>query len=191
MLTFLLATNLQATLILNVIGTIESTDPLQTGRLLRNGIASQWGANKPNPGLNDASIQRHYDEHVVNVLSFASPIFYEIELDSPNTSLFHLGYVGGFNPAAPSSNYYGDPGSSAATSICRVSLASGATPLTLVVHEVNRNGGVGTNYNLIVRAFSDDQRTDLPSSVPEPATAALTGTALCALAVAGRWWKRR
>jgi hypothetical protein len=116
----------------------------------------------------------------VSVSGYGSPVYYEITLMQPSTALFAVSYDGSFNASSPATNYLGDPGSSAASRTWEVMLPSGASTLTIVVHEVNVNAGLGQAYDLTVAGFADSNRTDLPSApsgVPEPSSFALLGGA--------------
>src|SRR5690606_19069196 len=90
-------------------GSIGSGDPLQTGRLLRNGIASSCQNLKGSPGLNDATIMRYYDSYSYTNTGNSS-ICVTVTLSSCGTNLFHAAYLNTFNPAAPTQNYLADPG---------------------------------------------------------------------------------
>ncbi len=126
-----------------------TTTGTQTGRLLRNTVASTCAVPKANPGLNDATVIRRYDSYVFTNTS-ASTICYTATLTQPSTTLFQLSYNNnGFVPATPSVNYLADAGVSGTTTSFSFNVAAGQR-FTVVVHEVNANGGLNTTYTLNV-----------------------------------------
>lgn len=174
----LLAAKTAAGQILSLSGTIDVTDPTQSGRLIRNSIPSVAGTLKPFPGLNDSTVQRHFDL-VTFVNPDSTPTDFVFTLTQPTTSLFFVAYLGSFNPASIATNYLADPGSSLSTSVFSVTVPAGAT-VALVIHEVNANGALGTGYNVTV---------DRLVVVPEPGT---VGAGLLVLGLAGHsLWRRR
>jgi hypothetical protein len=132
----------------------------------------------------------------VSAPAFAGPVFYEIELapiaSAPGETihLFPVAYQTSFDPANLEANYLGDLGfSSSFPSSFRVSTASGATPLVVVVSAAEW-GPVTAHYELIVNAYSDTARTDLPASAPEPASCAMVAGAFgVAALLRKRLWK--
>lgn len=117
----------------------------QTGRLLRNGIPSGCAGPKPNPGANDTTVVRRFDRYRYTPGQSGCVT---VTLNQPTTTLFHYA-LSDFNPAMPTSGYLADPGASSATSTYSLNVTAG-TPVDLVVHEVNANGGVGSTYTLTV-----------------------------------------
>ncbi|MFO1351645.1 MAG: Calx-beta domain-containing protein [Gammaproteobacteria bacterium] len=122
-----------------------ATTGTQTGRLLRNGVASSCAVPKANPGLNDATVVRRYDAYVITPSQSGCVTF---TLTQPTTTLFFYA-VSNFVPATPGVNYLADAGASAATTSFSMNVTAGQ-PFTLVVHEVNANGGLNTTYSINV-----------------------------------------
>jgi hypothetical protein len=174
-----------ALIVLDVDGaTLSGSDPTQTGRMVRNGTASQWAVNKPFPGLSSSSGQRAYRLFTTSVPGYGGAVFYEVALSS-SFFLFAAAYTGSFNPVDLSSGYLGDAGASGVMTF-QVSLPDGNTPLAIVVHEVNPGGGLGVPFDVTVTAYADASYGALPSSVPEPSTLALVGASLLSLGLLRR-----
>ena len=134
-------------------GISATTGTNQTGRVVRTGVASGCGALKANPGLNDATPGRSYDSYV-----FQNPTTntwcVTVTVNQSSTLLYAVVYNnGGFVPANPSTNFLGDPGSSAATMTWSFDVAP-LSNFTLVVHEVTVGTGVGQAYNATISAVS-------------------------------------
>lgn len=165
---------------------LNGTDFTQTGRINRNGTPSQWGTNKPFPGISTLTGDRAYRLYTASVPGYGSPVFYEVTL-AQTMSLFIVAYTGSFNPANLASGYLGDAGGSGPSTTFQVTVPDGDTLLAIVVHEVNPGGGLGAPFDLTVTAYADSNRTALPTGVPEPATLAISGAALVAIGL----WRRR
>ncbi|MEW6736158.1 MAG: S8 family serine peptidase [Acidobacteriota bacterium] len=121
----------------------------QTGRLLRNGVAATCAAPKASPGLNDATVVRRFDAYVLRNTATTTQCM-TVTLTQPTTALFSLAYnANGFIPASPAVNYAADPGASAATTTYSLNVPAGQQ-FTVVVHEVNANGGLNITYTLSV-----------------------------------------
>lgn len=134
-------------------GTISASDPTQTGRITRNGVASTCAASKPNPGLAAATGSRNYDS-VVYTNSSGSGECISVGLSQTSGTvgeLFDAAYLGSFNPADPSQNYLADPGTSPLALNTPLTyslfLPAGQT-VVVVVHEVNPGGCTGCDYTL-------------------------------------------
>ncbi|MBK8069170.1 MAG: IPTL-CTERM sorting domain-containing protein [Rhodanobacteraceae bacterium] len=117
----------------------------QTGRILRNGTTSTCAAPKANPGANDTSVVRQFDRYRFTP---ASNSCITVSLTQPATTLFVYA-SSSFDPAAPTTGYLADAGSSAASTSFSLNVAAGV-PYDVVVHEVNAGGGVGAAYTLDV-----------------------------------------
>jgi hypothetical protein len=128
-----------------------TTGTNQTGRVVRTGVASSCGAQKANPGLNDATPGRSYDAYVFQNTSTNS-LCVTVTVNQTSTLLYAVTYNnGGFTPANPSTNFLGDPGSSAATMTWSFDVP-GLSNFTLVVHEVTVGAGIGQTYNATISA---------------------------------------
>ena len=181
-----------ANTLLNVTDTLTSSDPTQTGRLSRNGVAQDWVGTETFPGVINTGTSYFYQTYSVNV-SVTS--FIQITIDDAGTSEFASAYVGTYLPdsaGAPNfgfdTNWLGDAGGSgnffAVDPRSFQVIVPAGDELVVVVN--NTTGGPlppdnGT-YNLLVEGFID-QNFDNPS-VPEPSGIVLMTSALGALGFA-------
>jgi len=129
-------------------GAISASTGTQTGRLSRSGVASGCGTQKANPGvIAGDTTARQYDAY-----TYTNPtndlLCVTVTANQPSTALYTVAYgPGGFVPANPSTNFLGDPGSSAAL----MSYSFDVQPLsnfTIVVHDVTPPAGIGVAYNI-------------------------------------------
>lgn len=160
---------------INILTTLDSTPPTavtgittatgtQTGRLFRDGVPSACGAAKTNPGIFDASGARQYDGYTFNACRNACA---EITVSSDNgITLFSAAYSPSFTPGDPSANYAGDAGSSGNSASYGIDALAG-TPYTVVIHELNPGGGVGTLYNVQISGCSVSCDFNVPATIPD------------------------
>ncbi len=162
--------------------TLDTTDPAtnpayraetgtQTGRLTRNGTASECDSAKPNPGLFSSTGSRQYDDYRFVALS-AGCITVTLSNAGDNV-LFGVAYdQNGLSISDPSLNHLADMGASPTTANPTRSFGFYVFEgqiFHLVVHEVNAGGGIGQTYTLDV----DGAKLDPDFSVTE----VLDGTA--------------
>lgn len=129
-------------------GVIDGSDPTQTGRLFRNGIASTFDNNKPYPGSGANTGERSFDSYTLTLGGVDAEV--TVRLENPaGTTAFCVAYAGSFVPADPSQNYLADMGgSNNSTTMSFKGLAN--QTVVIVVHEVNDGVGVPA-YTLSVR----------------------------------------
>jgi len=134
-------------------GAITNTDPTQTGRMTRNGVASSCAAPKAFPGTQDA-VLRHFDQYSFtnNGTTTACATFTVSNTCASN--LFYATYLGSYNPASISQNYLADPGATATTATWSANVPAGQT-VVLVIHEVTANAGC-TGYTFSVSGLPTD-----------------------------------
>jgi hypothetical protein len=180
--------SLMAQLNVTISGSITNSDPLQTGSVSRNGIASQAGIQKSYPG-GDVSIPTHFDSYTFQNNS-GSTLPYYIDLTSSfyPTESFSVAYLGSFNPTNIALNYLGDAGSSPSPSsphrLYSVSVPDGQA-FVVVVNEVASGNGV-PSYTLNVSTSPPG------TSVPEGgSTLALAIFGLGGMAVARHFWRAK
>jgi hypothetical protein len=115
-----------------------SSTGLMTGRLTRNALTSGCGLIKANPGLNDTNANRRFDAYTFTNTTGA-PICVTVTLTSTSSTLIYsAAYAPTFDPAAPASNFLGDPGfSSTAVPVSYSFTVPANTNFVIVVHEVN------------------------------------------------------
>ena len=125
----------------------------QTGRLVRNGVASACGAAKAFPGLNDAVVRR-FDSYAFQNCS-AQPVCVTVTLtqtSGTSGALFSSAYLITFDPSNIGTNYLADAGSSftlGSPATYSFNVPAGAT-FVVDVNEVNAGGGIGAGYTLTV-----------------------------------------
>lgn len=143
---------------------ITTSTGTQTGRMFRDGVASACGAPKTFPGVFDAAGARQFDAYSFNACRDACTEVTVTNLDVGNPfSLFSAAYSPSYNPADFSANYAADAGVSGATTSYGIDTLAG-TPYTIVVHETDAGGGVGTNYTVAISACSVNCTT--PNQLP-------------------------
>lgn len=118
----------------------------QTGRLVRNGVASTCASPKASPGQQDAVVGRRYDAYTFTASASGCTT---VTLNG-NIVLFLAVYNnGGYVPTNTTTNYLADAGVSGASTSLSFNAVAGQA-YTIVVHEVNVGGGLGVNYTLNV-----------------------------------------
>src|SRR5437879_4375384 len=80
--------------LVNVSGTLGASDPIQSGRLGRNGVPSNWTAAKNFPGTTNTSIFYRYRTFAVSV---GASSFVQVIIDDPNAALFASAYLNSYN----------------------------------------------------------------------------------------------
>ena len=134
-------------------GSIVNTDATQTGRMVRNGVASSCATPKAFPGIQDALV-RHFDQYsFTNSGASTACVTFSVS-NTCNNNLFAATYSGSYNPAAIATNYQSDPGASATTMTWTTNVAAGQT-IVLVIHEVTPNASCA-GYTFAVSGLPTD-----------------------------------
>ncbi len=175
---------------------LTAADPVQVGRISRDGIPSDWTGDKLFPGIINPATAYHYQAVSVEVPNWLS--YLQISVDSNNTAIFASAYDGSYNPDfnAPNNgldiNYLGDEGSSGnffgnpaffqIVDWTAVNSPSGFGTL-LVVLNTTSVAGLDSPVGLLVEGFSNTAYDEIPpdAGVPEPATFWLLGISVLAL----------
>src|SRR3954452_3595382 len=97
--------------------TVKATDPLQTGRLSRTAVVSDWSTLKDFPGTVNSAVSYHYQTFVIPYVMYP---FVQISVDdvSRTAQTFASAYLNSYTPSntAPNYgldiNYLGDAGNS-------------------------------------------------------------------------------
>ena len=133
----------------NFSGSIAAGDTTQTGRIVRNGVASSCAVAKAYPGTQDLLPNRRYDSYTFTNTSNATACVKVDLTSSCGTNIFGVAYLGSYNPANVQQNYLADNGSSfAALGTFSFNVPAGQT-FVVVVHEVNVGAGCAA-YSLVV-----------------------------------------
>lgn len=152
--------------------TWDNTEATMATRLFRDGIPSVFGITKAFPGTSGGPGIRFVTYTITNNLGGAARLdTTTTSLDNATINSFTAVYLGAFNPASLSTNYFGDEGSSpgtAATSASYGPFANGAT-ITIVAMSLTSTPTVGYNIQATLTA------------VPEPASMAALGLGALAL----------
>ena len=113
--------------------TVTTTSPTMTGRVNRNGIASDCSAAKAFPGTIVTTVGYAVSPALTNTSSQPVCTVFTLTTSAAcGTSVFAAAYLGSFNPANLATNYLGDAGaSSAASSFSAVVPANGSVVFAL------------------------------------------------------------
>jgi hypothetical protein len=125
-------------------GVIDGSDPTQTDRMFRDGIASTCAAPKVCPGVLGDGLPRHYDSYTFTNTTGATQCV-TVDVDAMTCTgtnfIFVEAYLGSFDPTNLCTNYLADIGGSPnPTGSFSFDLADGQT-VVLVVNEVDPNAG--------------------------------------------------
>ncbi|WP_027376759.1 T9SS type A sorting domain-containing protein [Kaistella palustris] len=137
-------------------GRVSTSDPTQSPRVSRNGVASTCATPKTYPG-DISSGNFHYKTHsITNTSGSAECVTFNLDNTDPDAlnQLFLVAYNGSFNPANVGQNYIGDSGSSASGGLpvsMSATIPAGAT-VVLVLSEVTANSVFTADYTLDVVA---------------------------------------
>ena len=169
----------QASIITQGTYTFTNDDPNLTTRPFRDGIASEWGTNKPYPG--NFSGLGPYAYHLVAFNSGSTP-FLQVTFSNPLTQFQVQAILYGmnFNASNISQGFLADSGNSA---------------LSLQTRSFRYEGVANTNYTLLLldtiagETGTIDYRVEgftSANAVPLPGTALLIGAAFFSLGLAKR-----
>ena len=142
-----------------IAGVIAAADPLQTGRLIRDGVSSSCDSPKACPGLFNAT-PFHYDAYMFTNGNVDACVV--VQMSTECTGPFTAAYAGAYNPGNLCLNYLGDPGQSG-TNVSYSFFVPSNSVFTVVVHEVAA-GTACTNYTLNVSGFECPPRLHIESA---------------------------
>jgi hypothetical protein len=173
---------------------LSAADPVQAGRLGRNGALSDWSTPKDFPGVVNAATSYQYEAFALPSILYP---YIQISVDdvSGTARTFVSAYLNSYSPnnTAPNYgldvNYLGDEGDSGNLAgnprAFQVALPVGST-LVLAVNDTSATGaGIGQPFRLIVDGFTDTNF----SEAPEPASLGFVLVGLGVAAVLG--WKKK
>jgi hypothetical protein len=153
----------RAQCILNVASALAPTDPVQQGRLSRNGIPQDWSDGEPFPGVINVATQYHYRTYQVSVRN--TP-YVQINFDSISPSTFVSAYETSYDPAnGIATNWLGDAGFSGnfpppSPIFFQVRIPQNHDLILVINNTGGGNVGVGHPFRLIVEGFADSQFTE-------------------------------
>jgi hypothetical protein len=153
----------RAQCILNVASALTSADPVQLGRLSRNGIPQDWSDSEEFPGIINAAIPYRYHTYRVTVRN--TP-YVQINFDSISANTFVSAYDSSYDPATGlATNWLGDAGFSAnfpppSPIYFQVRVPQNHDLLVVVNNTGAGNVGVGDPFRLIVEGFADSEFTE-------------------------------
>ncbi len=197
---FLAGISLQGAIILDVPnGALLSTDPTQTGRLSRNGLAQDWDGDEGFPGVINTTTVYHYQVFSINV---GITPFIQIDIDSTSANTFFSAYTKSYLPDSAGSpnfgfdtNWLGDAGASGDPvpgdpAFFQVVAPINSTLLVVVNNTSPSNVGVRDPFHLTVEGFIDLEFDD-PVAAPEPSALVLSGAGLFLLPLIARLRRRK
>ena len=129
----------------SITGSITTNDPVQIGRLIRNGTPSSCGQPKSCPNLNDSS-SRHFDLYTFTNTSGVDACVTVSLTNSCSPNLFAAAYLTSYDPTNLCFNYLGDAGASNPQSTFSITVPAGGV-YVVAVHEITPNLGC-SNYVL-------------------------------------------
>ncbi|HUP27418.1 MAG TPA: S-layer homology domain-containing protein [Chloroflexia bacterium] len=150
-------------------GSILLTDPVQTGRMNRDGVSSLCDAPKTCSLLVDTN-PRHYDTYTF-VNPYNIPSCFTVSLDAGTcigaNYIFSTAYLGSYNPASLCNNYLADIGMSPNPRSTYSFTVPARATFVVVVHETDPNAGCAA-YTLTVTNCPPStcaiQFSDVPST---------------------------
>ena len=147
-------------------GAISGADPLQTGRLFRDGVDSTCAVPKTCPTLFNA-VPVHYETHTF-VNTSGGPQCFVVTLDSTGcgaNQIYSAAYLSAYDPNNLCTNYLADMGASPLPSGAYSFIVPGGGTFVIVVHEINANTGC-PSYSLDVRSCGGTFATPTPPVGP-------------------------
>jgi len=153
-----------------VTGVIDGSDPTETDRMFRDGIASLCAAPKVCPGVLGDGLPRHYDSYTFTNTTGATQCV-TIDADAMTCTganfIFLQAYLGSFNPADLCENYLADIGGSPnPVGSFSFDLDDGQT-VVIVVNEVDPDAGC-VGYSFTVSGICGGGVTPTPSPTCPP-----------------------
>lgn len=180
---------------------LTASDPLQLGRLSRNGIPQDWAGDEPYPGVINATTPYHFHAFSLDVGIYQ---YIDVIVDGTSTTTFVSAYQSSYHPSNLSIGWLGDPGTSGnyfsgTDALFFDVVAALNSQLVLVLNESVTNGGLGVangpNVTITGYACNDfscdgvdltGRLSAFATVIPEPATWLLLAGPLAGLVITRR-----
>ena len=135
-----------------IVGRINTTDPTQTLRILRDGVASACGTPKVFPGTLGTGGFHYKTYSFQNTSATTACVTITLNNADPINNVHLVAYNNTFNPADISQNYMGDIGSSSSSSNIQVMNINvpGNSTVVLIASEVTANTVYTGDYTINV-----------------------------------------
>ncbi len=155
--------------ILDTTTSLLQNDPIQWGRISRNGEPQDWIGSEPFGGIVNPDWQFHYHTYVIPSATLSHGRYVQIHLDDlglEQGNIFVSAYANSYDPTSLSTNWLGDAGTSgnlAGTNpVFFQVLAPSAADLVIVVWNTDPTGGlgVGERFRLLAEQFTDVTYTE-------------------------------
>jgi hypothetical protein len=153
-----------------VTGVIDGSDPTETDRMFRDGVASTCALPKVCPGVLGDGLPRHYDSYTFTNTTGSTQCV-TIDADAMTCTgtnfIFLQAYLGSFDPSNLCTNYLADIGGSPnPTGSFSFDLADGQT-VVIVVNEVDPDAGC-VGYSFTVSGICGGGVSPTPSPTCPP-----------------------
>ncbi len=155
--------------ILDTTTSLLQNDPIQWGRISRNGEPQDWIGSEPFGGIVDPDWQFHYHAYTIPAAALSHGRYVQIHLDDlglQQGNIFVSAYANSYDPTSLSTNWLGDAGTSGnllgTNPVFFQVLAPPAADLVIVVWNTDPTGGlgVGERFRLLAEQFTDVTYTE-------------------------------
>ena len=158
------STTCLAGIILDTTTSLLQSDPIQWGRISRNGELQDWIGSEPFGGIVYPDWQFHYHAYTIPAATLSDGRYVQVHLDDlglQQGNVFVSAYANSYDPTSLSTNWLGDAGTSGnilgTNPVFFQVLVPAATDLVIVVWNTDPVGGlgVGERFRLLAEQFQD------------------------------------
>lgn len=161
---------------LKIVGSITASDPVQTGRVFRDGAPDACGVVDDTCAVQFATGARGYD---IYTYMAQQNTCITVSLNAMTclgaNFLYSVAYIGAFNPAAICTNYVASSGDSPNPLLSYSFEVNAGQMFSVVVHEVNP-GAYCTQYQISITGDVCQPPTSTPTSTATPTPCPITFT---------------